>query len=134
MSIQTGLYAFLAADAGVNALVGNRIYPLVVPEQNFDETTKRPCLVYARTGLDLTKTFCGTIDLERSTFAIDCYARTYAAATTLAAAVKAALTDYVGAMGDTEVREVSLENEFDLMDLEPGLFRVALSFFIWHAE
>lgn len=133
MSIQSSLYAFLSADAGVSALVSNRIFPLVVPGQDFDEVTKRPCLVYAQQGVDRSKTFCETIDLQQATFSIDCYAKTYAAAVSLSAAVETALLDYKGPMGDQEIADVALQNKFDLMDLEPGLFRVALSFVIWHA-
>lgn len=134
MSIHSGLYAFLTADAGVSALVGTRVYPLVIPDQVFDEATKRPCLVYGRQTVDPRKTFCETIALRRSTFAVDCYAKTMAVAQSLALAVKSALVDYRGAMDDVTVSDVSLETETDLMDLEPGLFRVALSFAIWHTE
>lgn len=133
MTIQSSLYAFLSADAGVDALVGNNIFPLVIPDQVFDEVTRRPCIVYSGQSVDRTKTFCETIALQRQTFGIDCYAKTYEQAHAVAASVKTALLDYVGPMGDVTVSDVALENEFDLLDLEPGLFRVALSFVIWHA-
>jgi len=134
MSLQSSLYAFLSADAGIGALVSNRIFPLIIPDQEFDEASKRPCLVYSIAAMDQTKTFCGTIDLRRATVSSDCYARKYVDAVGLSTVVKDALADYVGTMGDVEVSAVSLENQFDLVDLEPGLFRVALSFFVWHAE
>lgn len=133
MSIQSGLYGFLGADSGVAALVGSRIFPLVIPEQVYDEATKRPCIIYSGQSVDRTKTFCETIALQRQAFGIDCYAKTYEQAHAVATAVKSALLDYVGPMGDVTVSDVALENEFDLLDLEPGLFRVALSFVIWHA-
>jgi hypothetical protein len=133
MSLQSSLYAFLISDVGVSALVGTRVYPLVIPEQVYDEATKRPCLVYSMRGLDQTQTFCETIELQRADIGIDCYAKTYEASIALATAVKTALTDYVGTMGDVEISKLNLNNQFDLLDLEPGLFRVALSFFVWHA-
>lgn len=134
MSIKRGLYAWLNAQAGITALVGANIYPEIIPDQVFDAATKRPCLVFSRQSTERTRTFCGTIGLMASTFSIDCYARTYDDAEQLAQAVRAALTDYRGAMGVETVQQAQLVGDFDLQDLEPGLFRVALSFTLWHTE
>lgn len=134
MSIKRGLYAFLTTAPGITALAGTRVYAEVIPDQDFDQASLRPCLVYSRQGVERTRTFCGTIPLVTSTFSIDCYAPTADAAEQLAAAVRSALTDYRGLMGSVTVQDVQLVNDFDLLDLEPGLFRVALSFAIWHLE
>lgn len=134
MSLQTSLKAFLSADAGVSALVGSRIYPLVIPDQVYDAATLRPCLVYAIQSVDRTKTFCGTVALQRVTVSVDCYAKVYVDAHALATAVETALLDFVGPMGDVTISDIASENKFDLTDLEPGLFRVALSFVVWYAE
>ena len=131
--IQQALYGFLSTDPGVTALVNDRIYPLVIPDQVFDASSKRPCLVYAQDGLTTSQTFCETIALRSAGFMIDCYARRYEDAIGLAEAVKSALVDFRGPMGSSQISNVDLISQYDLMDLEPGLFRVALRFSIWHA-
>lgn len=134
MSIKRGLYAWLNAQAGITAIAGSRIWPEVIPDQVFDEASKRPCIVFSRSGTERTRTFCGTIPLVASSITIDCYARTYDGAEQLAAAVRSSLTDYRGAMGDEQVQDTRLDSDFDLVDLEPGLFRVSLGFTVWHTE
>lgn len=134
MSIKAALATFLRTDPGIAALAGDRSYPEVIPDQVFDEASKRPCVVWSRQGASRDRTFCGTGPVTQSTFSIDCYARTSAAAEGLAQAVRTALTDYRGSMSGVEIKDVQLTSDFDLLDLEPGLFRVALSFDIWHDE
>ena len=134
MSIKRAVYAWLGQQAGITALAADRIWPEVIPSQDFDAATKRSCLVFSRDAVERTRTFCGTIPLVVSRVSISSYARTYDAAEQLAQAVRAALTDYRGAMGSVTVADVQLEQDFDLMDLEPGLFRVDLVFAIWHTE
>lgn len=130
--IDEGLFAHLSADAGVAALAGSRIYPLVIPQQSFREDSRQPCVVYSRDGAQRQKLFGGTSDMVSSAFTIDSYAPTLAAAQALADAVRVALLDFSGVMGATTVRAVFLENEFELADLEPGLYRVSQSWTIWH--
>lgn len=134
MSIKVALSTFLRTESSITAIAGDNVYPEVIPEQDFDAASKRPCLVWGRQSVDRTKTFCGTIALVRSTFSIDAYARTSQRAEELAQAVRASLTDYKGDMHGVLISDVALQSDFDLLDLEPGLFRVALSFDIWHAE
>lgn len=134
MSIKRALYTYLSTHASVTALAGDRVYPEIIPDQVFDAVSKRPCVVYRRSSADRRKTFCGTDTLVASSFAVDCYARTYDGAETLAAAVRSALTDFRGDMSGITVKDVALSSDFDLLDLEPGLFRVSLGFDIWHVE
>lgn len=134
MSIKSALAGFLQSAPGITAIAGDRSYPEVIPDQVFDAASKRPCVVWSRQSAERAKTFCGTGPLTRSTFSIDCYARTSAAAEELAQAVRTSLTDYRGTMGGVEIKDAALTGDFDLLDLEPGLFRVALSFDIWHDE
>jgi hypothetical protein len=55
-------------------------------------------------------------------------------ASELADAVRAALLGYRGLMGGVQVRDVSLDSETTLDDIEPGLYRVAQFWLIWHEE
>ena len=139
--IQEGLYATLAADAAVSALVGTRIYPLMIPQQVYTESTKQPCLVYTLDGRARQVRFAGTDTLVQGSLTVDCYARTYAAAQALADAVRALLEDYSGTMTGTGspistnvVKKIFIDNELELMDIEPGLYRVSQSYTIWYDE
>lgn len=134
MSIKAALANFLQTTPSIIALAGDRSYPEVIPDQVFDAASKRPCLVWSRQSAQRDRTFCGTGPVTRSTFSIDCYARTSAASEELAKAVRDALTDYRGQMAGVEIKDVALTGDFDLLDLEPGLFRVSLSFDISHDE
>lgn len=133
MTMPADLVAVIEANAGVTAIVGDRIYPLIVPPQALAGDDRRPCLVYATTSVSRDLTFCATSALKAERFSVDCYAASYDGAKALAEAVIAALVDYSGVSGGSTISAVHLENEIDLMDLEPGLYRRLLSFVVWHS-
>lgn len=129
--IEEGLFAHLKADAGVFGITASRIFALRIPQgQNIGDGT----LVYQRAGSDRSATACASDRLVRGSFQIDAYAKTYLRAITLARALRVALIDYTGPMGDTHVDRVFLETEFDLDDPEPGLYRVSATYTIWYLE
>lgn len=130
--IKQALFALLAADAGVSAIANDRIYPQVIPSENFDSLSKKPCIVYRRGGVERQPLLCGTSPTMRSLFVVDCYAKTYAGAESLANAVRAAVVDFQGTVLGVIIRTVHLEGEFDLLDIEPGLHRVSMQLNIWH--
>ena len=139
--IQEGLYALLAADSAVSALVGPRIYPLVINAQDYTEATKQPCLVYSFDSKVRQVRYSGTDTLVQGFFTVDSYARTYAGAQALAAAVRDALIDYSGTMlgngspqSSNVVQKIYIESERDLMDPEPGLYRVMQQYTIWYDD
>ena len=139
--IQESLYSKLAGAAGVTSLASTRIYPLVIPQTVYTEATKKPCIVYSVSSKSRQVRYSGTDTLVSGSFSIDCYATTYTAVQSLAAAVRAALVDQVGTwtdsdspVGSVSVQAVFIENEFDLMDEEPGLYRVSQEYTIWYDE
>ena len=68
MTIDEALNAYLKANATLTALVGQRIYPDVVPQ---DQTTF-PCLVHRGPTGDETPYLSGEVnDLHRDTFELD---------------------------------------------------------------
>lgn len=108
MSIETGLYSKLAGTAGVAALVGTRIYPQVVPQEQ-----DLPALAYQRISGAPRYTHSGDAGLTRARFQITCLAATYAGVKALAAVVRAALTGATGAWDDVTVGACLVENEAD---------------------
>jgi len=121
----------LLAQPGLSAVVGARIFPVKARPETWDSDSQRPCLIYRVDGVGRSSTFCATSGLVAESVAVDCYARSYDGAVDLALLVKQVI-DFSGQVGETLFNAIRLESEFDLMDLEPGLFRRALSFTIWN--
>jgi len=129
-----GLFDYLSKNTGVKALVSSRIFPLVIPQATAATLLLQPCLVYSRLDVRRQQKFCGTDGLVRSEFQLDCYATTYAGSQNLAAATRAALIDFRGTMGAVDVRATFLDSEQDLVEPDPGLYRVVQRFILWHDE
>lgn len=129
--LEEGLYSRLTSQV---IGIGSRVYPLMIPQHVYDDATKNPCLVYQRSGAARVVKFCNTDELVHSSFQIDAYARSFAAARVLADGVRDALLDFTGTMGTTQVSKCLLDSELDLIDPEPGLYRVSQSWSIWYVE
>lgn len=83
MSAEELLFAALTADAGVTALVGTRIYPELVPQEQ-----EPPCVAYSRAGTEYVMTIhSGVPAAQIATLEIVCMARTQEAANQVADAV-----------------------------------------------
>lgn len=132
--IEQGLHAYLTTEPGVASFVGNRVFPLMIPQHVYDEATRLSCLVYSKVSDIRGITFCGTDTVPATSYQIDCYAASFLKSKQLAAAVRSALIDFGGMWNGTTIKNVHLETEFDLLDPEPGLFRVSQSYRIWHVE
>jgi len=126
--------AFLKADAAIAALVGNRIYPLLIPHHVYNSVTQHPVIVFQRIGAQRTANYCGTERIVVASYQFDCYARRYETTLELAEAVRLALRDYVGLIGDCRIRLMRQETEIELLDPEPGLFRVSSDWSVWYIE
>ncbi len=111
MTMESDLRAFLILDADVTALVGSRVFPLIVP-QNQPMPAIRYNLITSESEVNL-----GGVDgAVRATVQLDCYAATYAGAVDLAEKVRVALVaDVNGArtMGSTAVTQTRLTAKSD---------------------
>ena len=86
MSAETELYAVLAAASGVTALVGNRIYPDDIPEDQ-----AMPAIVFGRAGTEDVDTIGGQRIGEFATLQIAAWAVTRTTAKAVADAIRDAL-------------------------------------------
>ena len=75
----------LREDAGLSALVGNKVFALVIPQG-----TKLPCITFQRIGGMPANTLSGHSGLEEIDLQIDVWARDYDEAKAIAKAVLAA--------------------------------------------
>lgn len=129
--IEQAVAEILLLDAGVQAVVGERIHPLVIP-QGERGIAAMPCLVYQVITRERRKTRCGTSALVKTSLQIDAYGRSYAQCKSASETCVAALLDFRGSAAGVSIQDVALGTEIDLIDPEPGLYRVSNTFDIWH--
>lgn len=129
MILEESLFAFLTADTAVAALIAERMYGGMAPQN-----APLPRIVYSRMDTTRTQTLCKTDRKAMATMLLDCYDKTYLGSKRLADAVRQTLTDFSGDMAGTRVSTVILDGDPDRDDPEPGLFSVSQRYFIWFTE
>lgn len=137
--IEQALFLQLRDATAVDAIVGGdsvaRIYPHSIPQKSRAGASRVPAIVYDLRGQERDQTYCGTHRLVRSSFSVASFDVSMKGAMQLAAEVRGELMDYSGQMGGlVHVRHVSLDGQFSIEDMEPGLFRVEQTYVIWHTE
>lgn len=132
MTIQEGLYTYLAAQSAITALTSTRIYPIIRPQN-----TALPAITYQRISSShehhLSAGSLQSSDLHQVRMQVDCYATTYKGAETLAKLVEAALDAYRGTMGTVNVLGVFLDSSTDMVERaddgsDPGEFRISTDY------
>lgn len=107
MSAESALYAILSGSSGVTALVGARVYPDVIPQDQ-----ALPAIAYARSGTEPVVTIHGTVEAEFAQMSVQCWAESRTSAEQVAQAVSTALS----AAGE------AYTNRGVLFDQDAGLF------------
>jgi len=131
LATNTTTATYLAGLAGAP----NRIYPLMIPQKVPGGAPQLPAVVTALTSVERQVLYCGTSGLVRSRVNLDCYALTFDEAKELADAVRQVLQDFNGMLGQIlDVRNAAMDTEIELVDIEPGIYRVSQSWAIWHVE
>jgi len=126
--IESALYAFLAADAGVTAAVGSNIFPVRAPEG------VTPVLVYHKVSDPSIHSKDGDMNLAHPRFQITAWAGKYADAKAAIKAVRTALQGYTGPMlQGVAVPEIIVENEQDLNDPQSLEYGASLDAIVWHS-
>jgi Protein of unknown function (DUF3168) len=106
--LEEGLYSFLTGTTAISALVGTRVYPLLIP---LDATL--PAVAYQRISGPFEAAHDGPTGLVRARMQITCVAAPYAAARGVAAAIVTVLLGYRGVMGSFTVSVPKIENVTD---------------------
>ena len=117
--IEQTLFTVLSTNTPVQAIVGSKIYPVVMPEG-----VTVPALVYQKVGTTVVNSLEGFSGIESIRMQFSCYAPTLIGAKQLAQAVSAALD------GSTVLKCVRIM-EMDGQDPETKNFRVVVDFNIW---
>lgn len=128
MAIQNHIYTRLSTYAGLTALVGTRIYPVVAPE-----SPAYPLVIFDLIAPNKPKTSGGTSGNHiEALYQVSCWADTYASARAVAAQIVAALEDYAGTSDSTTIQMCYYESERE--DFEPTTkkYSIPIDFTIWY--
>src|ERR1017187_5743761 len=115
--MEKGLFMFLAADPGVSAIVGSRIYFILQPKG-----TSVPSIVLSITLANGFYTLKGATGLRGALIQVDSYATDYYSARATSKAVRLLLENYQGNMPDNDATAVSgcvIKKDWD-MPFEAG--------------
>jgi len=98
----------LVSDAGVSAVVGSKIYPVLAPSE-----AALPFITWRRMAVQRQQSLSGPVGVPSVMLSVDLFAETYEAVRELADKVRLALDGWGGTFQNTVVSNVSLENEAD---------------------
>ncbi len=127
--IEEALYTHLISHAGLTAIVGNRIYPVLLPQ---DVTF--PAVTYQRISTVREYAQEGPSGLAHPRFQFSCWAETYEEAKAVAEQIRFALSGYKGTINNVRIDAVYIEDDNDIYDPETNIYHVALDATIWHEE
>jgi hypothetical protein len=118
-SIATAVRAHVAANAGVAALVGTRIYPDALP-QGYNAKTIGPALVYVKFPAIRGRLINGLDGIARARIEFTAYASTRATADAVDRAVlMSGLIGFTGDMGGIEIESLNVEGDGQSLDESP---------------
>jgi len=138
-TIQQALWYHVTNTAAVQALISSRMYPA----GDVPQGTALPYVTYFRVEQEHHRHYGGGSGFNRAVFSIDCYAATAKEADAVYDAVKDALDNYTGNMGEAgatvDVRGAFLETDGDSYN-EPtdgsqrGTAVVGSTYVVWYQE
>lgn len=132
MLIETAIQSALSADAGVAALVGDRIY-----YTRAIQDTAKPYIVFSKVGGVRMHTHQGAAGLVHARFQFSAFAETYIAAKNVQVEVQDVLQGFQGTLGGAggvEVYTCHYENEIDFYEDDTRLYHVAADYMFWYSE
>ncbi len=132
MTIEQAILTALLADAGLIAVVGERIYPVLAPQD-----VVKPYIVFSKISAPRDHTHDGGSGLVNARFQFSCFATTYQVAKQVAGLIQAVLQGYSGTLGGAGgvvVNGCFYEDETDLYEPDSALFHVAVDYRLWHQE
>lgn len=121
MQIEQAIYARLAADATLSALVGTRIYP-----DQGQEDADLPFVVYDQAEEERVRTMTGYVSLGRQQMRLEVTAATKSSAKAVVAALKGSLDGYAGPVGSGTLSVAGIFHEGEASGAEPPYHANAL--------
>jgi hypothetical protein len=137
MSFESGVVTYLLARDGLTGLVGQRIYPLLVPKSTAGGNY--PAVTYQTVTQPNVHSLDGVSGLAYPRVQFVAWAQTYAAAMSVRDALCDALDGYRGLMGSINVMACLKVDEADMLEPYPGtdaqiVYGRRLDFEFWCGE
>ena len=132
--IEQAFYEHLTNDAGIAALVSDRIFPETIPANQ-----EPPAITYGFDFSYRSHTMGGQGQYRRDLLVVNCWSLRMSEAIAIANAVEAALVDYRGQLGSSspavEADHIRVERRGPyLFEADTELYRVPLQFLIGYEE
>ena len=119
MSVKPALYSMITGDAGIAALIGDRFYPDVIPQD-----APLPACAYQTITTARDYSHDGQTSLAEPRIQITISALSRASAEAVAEALRTLLSGYRGEIDGTTIGSIFLENEYDGYNLDSGIITV----------
>jgi hypothetical protein len=128
--IEKALFQKLSTTAAITAIVGNRIYPVFLPEK-----TPIPAIVFLRVSTEgAAISHTKSSGKLTSSFEVGCYGKDIQVAKNLAKLVRNTLSGFSGTVAGLVIHRSEVQNEFDDYDFDTGLFTVPVEVALTHDE
>lgn len=123
--LEAGLYSLLTGDATLAALIGTRLFPVMVNEHDMPVNAGDPsCVSYQVVAGSTTYTLEPTQYSDRR-IQFDIWSVKYSDSKSIAQAIRNVLSGYSGVLTDgTQVLSALQENEIDDFESDSRIFRV----------
>lgn len=127
-TIEEAIHDILVTDSSVKAIT-TRCYPSTLPQN-----PTYPLILYAKVTGERINDLSGPSGMAHPRFQIEAWAETYAAAKTLANAIRVCLNGYRGIVGTVWIGSCLIQSERDIYEPEAACHRVVMDYAIWHNE
>ena len=126
--IEQAIRYILVNDATVKAIT-TRIYPSTLPQNPI-----YPLILYIRISGYRDYTLMGPSGMAHPRFQIEAWAETYAAAKSLANAIRVCLNGYRGTSGTVRIGSFLIQSERDFFESEVQCHQIIMDFIVLHDE
>lgn len=109
MDILIGLYNHLSNDEKIKKIVGNKIYPVILPQN-----IALPAIVYSSVLANYDSALQGDTGFVRQTIQIVSHAKTYKEARELSRLIKKRIQNLYGNMGGVFIEAVFIKTDYEL--------------------
>ena len=127
-TVEEAIRYTLINNSGVKAIT-TRVYPSTLPQN-----PTYPLVLYFRVTGSSDVALGGATGLQHPRFQIEAWADTYAAAKTLAKAIRAALNCQKFTVDSIRVGSIVIQSERDYYEPDAAMHRIIMDFMVWSTE
>lgn len=133
-TIETSMFKAITDEATINAFIGTRFYPLIVPQGK-----AMPAMTFQQISGDRDHVLAGPTGFTKNRYQFNCWAKTYPEAKRLFEAVRKFWDGFSGTVLNRFIHNVQFKNELDLFAKKPGIEKIdryakAIDFIISFSE